>query len=95
MVTSQLNLDSLNAGRRNNSEANIATTQRKSWQGQFLTSKHGHLTVDPPTTKGSSSTGLGSIIDRSHLSGAGGKGKAGGKSVPHIEKSENPPTWDK
>ena len=42
MATSQLNLGSLNAGRRSNSEANMATTQRKPWQGQFLTSKHGH-----------------------------------------------------
>ena len=35
MATSQLNLDSLNAGRRSNSEANMATAQRKPWQGQF------------------------------------------------------------
>ena len=47
MATSQLNLGSLNAGRRSNSEANMATTQRKPWQGQFLTSKHGHLTAQP------------------------------------------------
>ena len=61
MATSQLNLDSLKAGRRSNSEANMATTQRKPWQGQFfdkqtwpphslargkyLTNKRGHLTA--------------------------------------------------
>ena len=45
MATSQLNLDSLNAGRRSSSEANMATTQRKPSQGQSLTSKHGHLTA--------------------------------------------------
>ena len=28
-----------------NSEANMPTTQRKPWQGQFLTIKHGHLTA--------------------------------------------------
>ena len=36
MATSQFNLDSLNAGRRSNSEANMATTERKPWQ-EFLT----------------------------------------------------------
>ena len=59
-ATSQLNLDSLNAGRRSNSEANMATTQRKPgrgsfWQanmatsqlsrGKYLTNKRGHLTA--------------------------------------------------
>ena len=39
------NSNSLNAGRRSNSEANMATTERKPWQSQFLTSKHGHLTA--------------------------------------------------
>ena len=61
MATSQLNLDSLHAGRRSNSEANMATTQRKplagavfdkqTWpphslaRGKYLTNKRGHLTA--------------------------------------------------
>ena len=58
MATSQLNLDSLHAGRRSNSEANMATTQRKgtvfdkqTWpphslaRGKYLTNKRGYLTA--------------------------------------------------
>ena len=41
--------------------------------------------VDPPAATGSSTTGLGSSTDRTHTSGVGGKGKAGGKSMPYEE----------
>ena len=57
MATSQLNLDSLKAGRRSNSEANMATTlagavfDKQTWpphslaRGKYLTNKRGHLTA--------------------------------------------------